>query len=349
MPLTWRDRVTSARGVRLATLLLGAGLLAWLVVTSDVRSILADLGRVGPGIVVVIALEFVGHAFNTLGWWFTLPADRRRGLYGRLFWVRSAGYALNEATPLASLGGEPAKIALLATRMPVGAAAASLLATKVSFCAAKATFIVIGLSLVWSRVHLPPGLSTLLFSAFALMLFGIAMFAAVQVWGIGSGTIAALRRVRMPAHWIARIESAMQDVDAHLHDFYRERRGDLWRSMAAHACVYVCGTLQIILLMSWLGLAFDPVAAIGIEAFGALVGLVLFAVPASLGVQEGGKVLIFAALGLPRAAAMAVGITFRLVSLLDIAVGLVALMLLQHRLPRGARALVTARIREESS
>jgi len=353
MRATWIDRLVSGRGLRIATLLLGAALFAWLVLSSDVRSILSDLARVGPGIVVIIAIEFVGHAFNTLGWWFTFPPAQRAGNYWRLFWVRSAGSALNEATPVASLGGEPAKVALLRTRMSTGAATASLLATKVSFCTAKAAFVIVGMAIVWPRLRLPVEASWALFSAFAVMVVGIAMFAAVQVWGIGSGMISALRRVRMPHHFVLRIESALHEVDAHLRDFYRSRTGDLFRSVAAHLCAYGCGTLQILLLLGWLGLEYDVGAAIGIEAFGALVGLVFFAVPASLGVQEGGKVLIFTALGLPRPAAMAVGITFRIVSLLDIAIGLAALMLLQHRMPESARkaksALVSGRVREESS
>ena len=353
MRATWIDRLVSARGLRIATLLLGAALLAGLVLSSDVRSILSNLARVGPGIVVIVAIEFVGHAFNTLGWWFTFPAAQRSGDYWRLFWVRSAGSALNEATPVASLGGEPAKVALLRTRMSTGAATASLLATKVSFCTAKAAFVIVGMAMVWSRLRLPPEGSWALFSAFSGMVIGIAVFAAVQIWGIGSGTITALRRVRMPARFILRIESALHEVDAHLRDFYRARTGDLVRSVAAHLCAYGCGTIQILLLLGWLGLEYDVVAAIGIEAFGALVGLVFFAVPASLGVQEGGKVLIFAALGLPRPAAMAVGITYRLVSLLDIAIGLAALVLLQHRMPQSVRktknALVSGRVREESS
>src|SRR5947207_7940512 len=107
MTAQWSHRFTGGRGLRLVSLLLGAALFAWLVLSSDVRSILSDLARVGPGIIVILALEFVGHAFNTLGWWFTLPTAQRAGNYGWLFWVRSAGQALNEATPLASLGGEP--------------------------------------------------------------------------------------------------------------------------------------------------------------------------------------------------------------------------------------------------
>jgi uncharacterized protein (TIRG00374 family) len=323
---------------RLVSLLLGGGLLAWLVLSSGVGSILADLARIGPGVLLILALEFVGHALNTLGWWFTLPTTERTGTYGWLFWVRTAGQAINESTPAASLGGEPAKIVLLRSRLSTGAAAASLLATKVSFCSAKLIFILVGMAVVWSRLDLARNLSLALLVAFVVMVIGIVMFAGVQMCGIGSGTVKTLHRVRFPVRWIARIESSLHDVDAHLKDFYRARTGDFLRAMAAHGLAFACGALQILLLIVWLGLPFDPTAAFGIEAFAALIALVTFVVPGSLGVQEGGKVLIFAALGLPRSAAMAVGITFRLIAFLDIAVGLAAFTWLQQRGPLGARA-----------
>jgi uncharacterized protein (TIRG00374 family) len=334
----------AARGIRLVSFLLGAALLAWLILSSDVRSIVADLERVGPGVLVILALEAVAHAFHTLGWWFTLPTGERAGAYGWMFWVRSAGNALNESTPAASLGGEPAKIVLLRARVSTAAAAASLLASKVSFCAAKGLFIVLGMAAVWSRLDLPRNVSLALLAAFVAMMLAITAFAVVQASGIGKGTLRTLRRLRVPARWLALVESSVHEVDAHLSDFYRARRGDLARSMGAHLCAFACGVLQILLLVGWLGLGYDVVAALGIEAFATLISLVMFAVPASLGVQEGGKVLIFTALGLPRAAALAVGLTFRLISLIEIVVGLAALSLLQQKLPLPRRAADRPRV-----
>lgn len=321
------------RAIRIASLLLGGALLAWLVVSSDIPSILADLARIGPRLLLILALEFTVDAFNTLGWWFTLPLAERAGTYGWLFWVRSAGTALNEATPLASLGGEAAKLVLLRRRMSSAAATASLLAARTSFSSAKAIFIVVGMAAVWSRLALPGDVSLALLSGFVLVVAGIVMFAVIQVRGVGMATISALGRAGIPARWIALIGGWLHGVDAHLRDLYRARRSDLARSMGAYVCGFACGTLQILLMLGWLGLPFDPAAAVGIEAFATLIGFLMFIVPGSLGVQEGGKVLIFAALGLPRSAAMAVGITFRLISITEIAVGLVAFLLLQHRMP----------------
>jgi uncharacterized protein (TIRG00374 family) len=316
---------------RTASFLLGAGLLVGLVVSIGIGSILTDLSRVGAGLLVILALEFVIDAFNTLGWWYTLPVAERAGTYRRLFWVRSAGNALNESTPTASLGGEPAKVILLRGWISTPAATASLLTTKVSYCFASAIFIAAGSATVWSRLTLPPDITWTLFFGFTCMLIGITTFAILQMRGIGAGTVRGLRRLRIPARWLAKIESLSSEIDAHLSDFYRLRRGDLMRAVAAHLCAFSGSALQMLLMLEWLQLGFDPQAALGIEAFSALLAFVAFAVPASLGVQEGGKVLAFWALGLPRTAALAAGIALRLTSLIKIAVGLVVFMLLQHR------------------
>jgi len=324
----------SPRTKKTAMYLLGTGLLVWLVLSSGIASILTDLSRVGPGLIVILLLEFMVDAFNTLGWWYTFPVDQRAGKYCRLLLVRCAGSALNEATPAASVGGEPAKIILLKGYVSTSAAAASLLATKVSYCFSTAIFIVVGMSVVWPRLKLPLNVSLALLLGFTLMLIGIATFAVLQMRGIGAGTVKILRRLWVPERWLAAVESSSLEIDGHLRDFYRARTGDLFRSGAAHVCGFCLGLLQVLLMLEWLGLGWDPIAALGVEAFSMLVAFVAFAVPASLGVQEGGKVLIFWALGLPRSAAMAVGIVFRLTSLIKICVGLVVFMLLQHWSPK---------------
>jgi len=328
--------------MRVAAVLLGVALLAWLVVSSGVSSILADLGRIGPRLLVVLALELLSDGFNVLGWWFVLPVAARAGAYGWLYWVRSAGSALSEATLTASLGGEAAKLLLLRRRMSSAAAAASLLAARLAFSSSKVVFIAAGLAVVLPRLVVPREASLALLAGFVLVLLGVVTFAAIQARGVGPGTLNVLRHARVPVRWIARADGWLQGVDVHLRDLYRGRARDLLRAVGAHFCGFACGTLQLLLLMGWLGLPFDPAAALGAEAFAVLIGFVMFVVPGALGVQEGGRVLIFAMLGLPRSAAVAVGLTFRVISLIEIAVRLTAWIVLQHRMrgaPAGSRTM----------
>lgn len=230
-----------------------------------------------PGLIVILALEFVIDAFNTLGWWFTLPVAERVGTYRRLFWVRCAGSALNESIPAASVGGEPAKVLLLRERISTSAATASLLATKVSFSFSTAIFIIVGLAAVWSRLNLPLDISLPLLMGFILMLIGITTFAILQLRGIGAGMVRVLRRLRIPVRWLALIESSSHEVDVHLDEFYRARTGNLIRAMGAHLCAFGCGAVQILLMLGWIGFGFDSIAALGIEAFSMLIAFVGFA------------------------------------------------------------------------
>jgi uncharacterized membrane protein YbhN (UPF0104 family) len=71
--------------------------------------------------------------------------------------------------------------------------------------------------------------------------------------------------------------------------------------------------------------------SLAVESLVMLLGFVTFIVPSVLGVQEGAKLLIFTALGLPAAAGLTVGIAFRLTSIVDNAVGLLALAALKGR------------------
>src|SRR6516162_9985537 len=82
-------------------------------------------------------------------------------------------------------------------------------------------------------------------------------------------------------------------------------------------------------MMRWIGLPCSWLASLAIESFTVLLGLLLFAVPSALGVQEGSKLLIFAALGLPLSAGVTLGIVFRLMSTANLAVGLAALVWLK--------------------
>ena len=129
------------------------------------------------------------------------------------------------------------------------------------------------------------------------------------------------------------MEHGLRRVDEHLQELYRSRPLDFVASVMLGFAGLCLGVVQIWLMMRWIGLRQDWLASLTIEAFSVLVSFVSFVVPGSLGVQEGGKVLIFAALGLPVAAGVSVGVACRVNNMLDMAIGLVAFVWLKpHRI-----------------
>src|SRR5262249_56360355 len=101
--------------------------------------------------------------------------------------------------------------------------------------------------------------------------------------------------------------------------------------VCSHQVAFLCGVLQVLFLLRRLGLPHSFSIGLAIESLVMLLGFVTFIVPSVLGVQEGAKLLIFSALGLPAAAGLTVGIAFRLTSIVDNGAGLLSLAALKGR------------------
>ena len=334
--------MNSRRG-RIAWILLGVALLAWLIYESGPSRIASDLALIGIGLAVVVLLEFVVDGFNTLGWWFTFPPDLRHGSFGKLFFVRLAGTALNATLPAASMGGEPAKVYLLHGDFPVATVVATVMTSSLIFSLSKALFIAWGMFLTWRHIELSHEFSLAVLVGFLTTLACVLAFLLLQLRGF-TDTTEILRRLPIPKRWIVRLKRLSPAVDAEMAALYRSRPRDLALAVCSHQVAFLCGVLQVLFLLRRLGLPHSFTISLAIESLVMLLGFVTFIVPSVLGVQEGAKFLIFTALGLPAAAGLTVGIAFRLTSVVDNAAGLLALAALKGRKKPAlvpARSLVT--------
>jgi glycosyltransferase 2 family protein len=319
------------RNGRIGWILLGVCLLVFLVHHSVPSRIASDLTLIGVGLAVVIALEFIVDGFNTLGWWFTFPPEQRGGIFPTLFFVRLAGTALNATLPAASMGGEPAKVYLLDGDFHVATVIATVMTSSFIFSLSKAGFITIGTLLTLLRFQLSQFFSVTLLVGFLATLAGVLAFLLLQLHGIAAAVDWVVARLPIPERWATSIRQTIPEIDAEISALYRSRPRDLALAVCSHQLAFLCGVLQVLFLLGRLGLQRSLSSSVAIESFAMLTGFVMFIVPDGLGVQEGGKLLIFTVLGLPAAAGVAVGIAFRLTSIVDAGAGLVALALLKGR------------------
>jgi len=312
-----------ARLIQLALVAAGAMLLVLLVRSIGLAAITADLRRFGIGLVGVVAFELLLDGCNTLGWRQTLAAPPPIEFW-RLFWVRQAGTAVNQLTPTASLGGEVVKAMLLRPQLTMSQALASLVAAKGSFALAQAMLVLLGLTAVLGRLRDAPAMAAAVVLGFSATLSGVIGFLVLQRRGLFSTLAGGAARLGLRGPRIARLRARGAALDEHLSAFHRERPGAFARSVAWHFAGQMVGLCQLIFIFAWLGTPVSFATCLAIEAFALVIDSALFFVPGRIGVQEGGRVVIFTALGLSAATGLTVALIVRLNQLAVAGLGLAA-------------------------
>ncbi len=316
--MTRRLRARWFEGLALAVGLLILGGTLWRI---GVQGLARDLGAIGWGLGAILLVEVLNVLLNTWGWSLGFPAGERRVSARRLLAIRMAGDGVNYLTPSATVGGELLRVRLLGADAPLALRWASVSAAKLGQTVGQAIFILLGLTLVLPRLVGAAPWVGWLGGTIAAILVALAF-----VWLIHRGLWASLRGVArrlgvrqfLPSAWAEH----GRDLDAALR-----RLGGI-RVVAGLACfvaAWSVGAVEIYLILLLAGARLDWHTCLALEAGSALIDGILFFVPAKVGTQEGGKVVLFAALGLDPARGLTVGVVRRIRELIYAGLGLAAL------------------------
>ena len=322
--------------LRTLLLLLGSATLAGLIWHIGPSRILEAVAGLGAGAVLLILLpSILMYLLDAWGWRFTLGRHAAGVGFGRLLAIRTAGEVVNMTTPTAYMGGEPLKAYMLQRYgVPLVEGLASVVTAKTTMTLAQIAFILLGIAIAVvappPSFHLP-GLAAAL--SVVLLLIGTLLFVAVQRHGLFTGLLALLRRCRLRIPALEAREEKLRDLDRSIQDFYRrDRRAFLW-SCGAFFLGWLAEALEVYAILFFLGPPPTALAAISICAFAVLIKGGTFIIPASIGAQEGGNLLLVMAYGYSEVAGITFALLRRVRELVWIAVGLLCLLALRSAAP----------------
>jgi hypothetical protein len=305
-------------------LIFGATLLLIVIQNSDSELTLARLSEIGIlGAVSVLAVYFVGFLIDTASWHLTI--EQLGGRFERLYdlWkIRMIGEAFNIATPLASIGGEPLKAALLKNVLNVtyDQGIASLLLAKTINLIALVAYLCIGYSLILLS---PQFSNTFKYSAgFGLLAFsvGILGFFCVQRFLGLSRTGGAFFRTRFGKpllKWFNGIKS----FEHELLLFYSGADGRFSCATSLAFLNWIVGTAEVFVIASFLGSPISIWEAWILESAVQLTRAATFFIPLSLGTQEGALFMVTATITGDGAFGVAISLVKRLREVVWIAWG----------------------------
>lgn len=320
--------IERSRGWILA-LLVGLALFTALLAWQGVDTVLRTLALAGWEVLWLAPLFALPGACAVAAWRILFPRDRRpgRALAAYATWI---GFGVNWLLPVAQVGGEVVKVRLLHVRDRGGVlATATVVADKTIQAATQAVFALLGAGLLGLREASADLLWSVL-AAVGLLAVGIYAFYRLQLAGV-FGRVAGVLEDRLD--WAEERGLALDagEVDDALRSIYADvvRVGGSfgWR-MAFRLLL----TAEVLLVLGWLGHPVGVVEALIIESLAQAARAAAFLVPAGLGAQEGGIILVGLALGLPPEAGIALSLAKRA---RELAVGLPALLAWQLEEARG--------------
>jgi len=281
------------RKINLILLGLALVFLVWMLHEVGWGTIYQHLLTVGWWWPVLLLPYGLVNWLEAISWDYLLPNPASRPPLALLFRLRLGGEALNTLTPTAGLGGEPFKAArLAASGVPWEEATASVVIHKGIKVFSLVLYVFLGLAL--APFLLPVATSLLgLLGLGALLLGGGALaFIFLQGRGPCGMGLRLLERVGLCPQRLKDKQGELESLDARMAAFYREHPGRGLLSLALFLLAWVMHGVEVYLIFWLLGHPISWALALCLDALAMLFTALGFFIPAALGVQDGGNILL---------------------------------------------------------
>ncbi|MEM5315280.1 flippase-like domain-containing protein [Paraburkholderia sp. JHI869] len=298
---------------RAAILLLSVGtalfiaLLAW----QGLGSVTGALAAAGWGLVLVAAFHVVPLALDA-GAIAVLFGKGERVDQRDALLARWTGESVNSLLPAGQIGGPVAMVRQLGQRgMSMRDAAAAITVSTTLQAVAQIVFAVFGIVLfsAYAANGAPRDLGVAALIATAVLGGLIALFYVAQRRGLFGRLLRLASKVFGKRDW-STLATRADAIDEAVKSLYAQR-GRVAASFALSLVGWLVGTVEVWLALRFLGHPVGWIDALLLESIGQAIRGAAFAIPGSLGVQEGGYLLLAPLVGLPPEAALALSLAKR--------------------------------------
>jgi putative membrane protein len=274
--------------LKILYLLIGLGLLAFVVSHTDIPSVWSQLEKVGWGILAVLVVYKVAFIVDTFAWQFTLPSTKltKRWLYD-LWKVRMVGAAFSKVMPFSSFGGAPIKGFILKHHYGIhySEGAASLILAESTHMISMVLFMTTGVLLILFASNLPESYHLFAILSLGAITTGIFLFYIVQRYKVTSLTGSWLSQ-RKIGQRLEKFIHQIHNMDERLVQFYTHDKKHFISASFLNLVNWYLGALEVYVIFYFLGHPITIIEAVILETLVELVRAGTFFIPAGLGSQE---------------------------------------------------------------
>lgn len=325
--------------------ILGVAACVVMLLTFDVSFIELwnHLCHAGYWLIPIIGVWIFVYGLNALSWQATIEGNLGHKApisFWRIYRLTITGYALNYATPVGGLGGEPYRIMELSKYLDKEHATSSVILYAMMHFFAHFWFWFISIFIYLALVMVGDMPMT---TAIAIILGFIVVFCLLAFYlfsrgyknGLVKYVLGVIARIPGLKRWTLRFwakhSETIENVDKQISSLHGQDRKAFYKSLVLEYLSRVVQSSEVLFMLllfgidnggGLAGLTITYLHSILIVAFTTLFANLIGFLPMQLGVQEGGFVLSIAALGLSAALGIFVSIICRVREIIWIAIGM---------------------------
>jgi len=288
--------------------LAGAALFTALLIHQGVGQVLDAFATGEWAIMGIVVYHLIPIFLDATAWWVLFPRSDRPPLF-QLFWMRWIGESISTLVPSAAVGGDIVRARLAAIHgAPLPIAAGTVLVDITLGIFTQAGFTLLGLGLLVAATGKNSFVGPTLIGIL-IALFAFAGFYFVQRLGMFRFLGRIISRFAGSSDWQSLVQGG-DTWDRTIRSLYARRRGVV-ACCAWTMTSLVVGSGEIWLALWLLDLPDSFLNALILQSMVLTIRSAAFAVPAGLGVQEGGYLFVGSLLGIPGDGAFALSLVAR--------------------------------------
>ena len=313
-------------------LLFGIAAIVIMLCTFDMKydELWANLKRAGYWFPVLMLLWLFIYFLNACAWYIIVRDDKKSHVpFSKIYKFTISGFALNYATPMGLMGGEPYRIMELSPYVGTEKATSSVILyvmmhifTHISFW-----FLSIFLYIALYPVDWMMGILLVLISTACLL--AIYFFFKGYKNGMAVKTLQFLQHIPYIKRWARRFSEEKKEqlarIDSQISQLHRQHKRTFYGAFLLEMLGRLGGCFEVWLILNILTHDVSFPDCILIMALSSLFSNLFFFSPMQLGVREGGLALAVGGLSISGALGVFTGLITRVRELLWIVIG-VALM-----------------------
>ena len=292
----------------------------------DYAELLENLRRAGYWLPAVILLWVFIYLLNALSWYIIICDGKHAKVpFWKIYKLTISGFALNYATPVGLMGGEPYRIMELSPYVGGSKATSSVILYVMMHIFSHFCFWFFSVFLFLVVEPLNPGMGIMLGVVGFCCAVAIYFFMKGYKNGMAVRTLRLLTHVPFVKNWAKRFMTekmeSLQQVDSQIAELHKQRKSTFYASLGLEFAARIVGCLEVYFILNILTTDVSFVACVLIMAFTSLFANLFFFSPMQLGAREGGFALATGGLAISSAFGVYTGLITRVRELVWIIIG----------------------------